>query len=124
MKFKTILAAAVAAATLAPAPGFAQQPVVVPAEPTEEEIAKAVNLLNILVGAFQSQEVPQEAKNALFGCLFENNLRRVSAETTRVLGANPQLDAANPSHVLTAAAGVCGFRADAEGAPADQPEGR
>ena len=82
--------------------------------PTQEEMTAASQTLSLLVSALNSKEVPQETKNGLFGCLYENSLGEVSSAATKAFAENKQLDASNPTLRLIVLAKVCG-------APVPQP---
>lgn len=98
---------AVLALVCAPAGGaaFAQTA----AKPSKTEIQSAGRDLDVLAAALESDKVPAPVKNALFLCLYQNTLAKVSATTSKVLAAN-KLDRTDPSKLLGVMAGVCGYR--------------
>lgn len=80
-----------------------------PAKPTKAQIESAGRDLTILAAAMQSDKVPNLVKNALFQCLYQNTLAKVSDATSKALAAN-KLDRSDPSKVIGVMAGVCGYR--------------
>ena len=106
---KTIL---FAAATLAAAvPAFAQD--AAPATPSASEQSD-VDRGGIIFGSFsqavRSDQITEQEKNALFGCMYDNSIKAISEQTGKVLAANPQIDASKPENVFNVAAVVCGAR--------------
>jgi hypothetical protein len=124
MTMRTVLLAAAAALTAA-TPAIAQDAASKP--PTEQEMEVASETLSLLVSGLNSKEVPQETKNGLFGCLYENSLGEISAAATKAFAENKDLDANDPTLRLIVLAKVCGAPVPqpAEGAPAkSEPESR
>lgn len=80
-----------------------------PAKPSKTQIDNAGRDLAILSAAMGSDKVPNPVKNALFQCLYQNTLAKISDGTTKALAAS-KLDRADPSKVLGVMAGVCGYR--------------
>ncbi len=80
-----------------------------PAKPSKAQIESAGRDLTILAAAMDSDKVPNVVKNALFQCLYQNTLAKISDATTKVLATN-KLDRADASKVLGVIAGVCGYR--------------
>ncbi|MBH9538127.1 hypothetical protein [Novosphingopyxis sp. YJ-S2-01] len=106
---KTIL---FAAATLAVAvPAFAQD--AAPAAPSASEQAD-IDRGGIIFGSFsqavRSDQITEQEKNALFGCMYDNSIKAIAEQTGKVLAANPQIDATKPENVFNVAAVVCGAR--------------
>lgn len=77
--------------------------------PNKTQIGNAGRDLTILAAAMGSDKVPNPVKNALFQCLYQNTLAKISDATTRALAAS-KLDRADPSKLLGVMAGVCGYR--------------
>ncbi len=86
--------------------------------PSKAEIDAAQKTLGVMIGGLQSDKVPTNVKSALFGCLYHNSLGAISKDVTRVLEANKQLDASDPSARLSVAARVCGVEPEKAPAPA------
>lgn len=94
---------------LAPMPLHAQ--VASKGAPTKAQIDSAAHVLRVVTSAFQSNEVGQPVKNALFECLYANPVSKVSEATERVIAANPgKVDRKDASQMLAVIAGVCGYR--------------
>jgi hypothetical protein len=95
----------------APAVVQAQSAKPAPARPTTAQLDAAANVLRIFIGAIQSPKVEQPVKNALFGCLYQVNLAKITEGTNKVIAANPgKIDRNNPTQMLGVIAGVCGYR--------------
>ena len=121
-KFPLILSAAL----LAAAPAVAQDKPAAAATadmPTEAQLKAGSETLSLIVSALNSKEVPQETKNGLFGCLYQNQLGKLSDGLTKVLADNKQIDATNPTQRLLVLAKMCGapLPTAKEGADAAKP---
>lgn len=89
--------------------------------PTKAQIDSAAHVLRVITSAFQSNEVGQPVKNALFECLYANPVSKVSEATERVIAANAgKVDRKDASQMLAVIAGVCGYRPGPAG-PAAKP---
>ncbi len=100
------LRAALLALTLTVAPAAHAQTA---AKPSKAEIDAAGRDLTVLAAALQSDKVPGPVKNALFQCLYQATLAKLSATTTKTLVAN-KLDRSDANKLLAVMAGVCGYR--------------
>ncbi len=106
-----------AAALIAAMPAAAQDSA--PKPPSEAEMKVASETLSLLVSALNSKDVPQETKNGLFGCMYENSLGEISGAATKAFAENKDLDADDPTLRLIVLAKVCGAPVPqaADGAP-------
>ena len=87
------------------------------ARPSKAQLESAAANLKIMLSAFQSDKVEPAIKDALFGCLYENDLAQVTAATDKVMATNPgKIDRKNPNQMLGVIAGVCGYRPKAPAA--------
>jgi hypothetical protein len=95
----------IAAATLAMAamPATAAEP----PKPTPAQLKNAQDTLSLIVSALNSKEVPQETKNGLFGCLYENPLGKIAAGSAEVLAHDKKLDPKDPTQRLVVLTHVC-----------------
>ena len=113
-----------AAIALAAAPAMAAD---TPAKPTQAQLKSAEQTLSYIVSAIKSKDVPVEMKNGLFGCLYENSLRKISTARDEVLAKNKgKIDPANANQQLIVIAEICGapLPKPAEGKPVAKPKGR
>ncbi|MCM8730189.1 hypothetical protein ACFO8O_04290 [Hephaestia sp. GCM10023244] len=98
-----------AAAFVAATPAIAQKkPAAEPAPPTQEQIKEASDTLSLIVSALNSKEVPQETKNGLFGCLYQNPLGKLGDGLAKTLDENKDIDGSNPTIRLMVLAKICG----------------
>lgn len=102
------------------APALAQDEA---APSSEEQQQRAVRYLQVLIGGLQSENVGDDVKGILVGCLYGNTLRHISDEVDKVIAANPQLDRTNNSQMLGLIARICGYEPPAQASPAPN-EGR
>jgi hypothetical protein len=79
-----------------------------PAKPTQAELANAQKTLSLIVSALNSNDVPQGMKDGLFGCLYENPLKKISASAAQVWTDNKKLDPRDATAQLLVVAKVCG----------------
>ena len=94
-------------------------------KPTTAELQNAQQTLSLLVSALNSKEVPQETKNGLFGCLYQNSLGAIAGDSAAVLQKNKQIDRKNPNARLLVLAKICGAPVPAGKSDAgDKPKGR
>lgn len=100
-----LAAAAIIAVPLASTTAAAQSA----AKPSKAEIADAGRDLNVIAAALTSDKVPVPVKNALFQCLYQNTLGKISGTASKVLAAN-KLDRSSADKALAVLAGVCGYR--------------
>jgi hypothetical protein len=99
--FPTIIAAAVLTM-----PALAAD---TPAKPTQAQLQGAQATLSYMVSAINSKDVPVETKNGLFGCLYENPLRKIASARDEVLAKNKgKIDLKNPTQQLIVIAEICG----------------
>jgi hypothetical protein len=100
-----------------------------PAAPTAAQAAQsehAVLYLKVLISALQSDQIKQDAKSALVGCLYENPLGKISESMDKVFAENAdKVHRDKPAEVLAVLTAVCGFQGDpTQPAPAPAPSGR
>ncbi|WP_443970893.1 hypothetical protein [Sphingobium sp. CR28] len=98
---------------LAGVPVMAQAPKAPAARPrpSKPQLESAAASLKIILSALQSDKVEAPIKDALFGCMYENNLAKISEATDKVIAANSgKVDRKNPNQMLGVIAGVCGYR--------------
>jgi hypothetical protein len=80
-----------------------------PPKPTPAQLRSAQQTLSYIISAINSKDVPSEMKNGLFGCLYENPLRKISTARDAVLEKNKgKIDPANPTQQLVVIAEICG----------------
>ncbi|WP_159976124.1 MULTISPECIES: hypothetical protein [unclassified Novosphingobium] len=103
------------AAAMAPAAG---------AQATQSE--HAVLYLKVLISALQSDQVKEEAKSALVGCLYENSLGKISEGMDKVIAENAdKVQRDKPAEVFAVLAAVCGYKGDpTQPPPANPTNGR
>ncbi len=106
-----------AAAAKAPAAAAA-------AGPAQSE--HAVLYLKVLIGALQSDQVKEDAKAALVGCLYENPLGKISEGMDKVIAQNAdKVHRDKPAEVFAVLTAVCGYKGDpTQPAPANPTSGR
>lgn len=124
MRNLPIFAAAILS-TMLPGAVSAQTDAAAPAAPAAAENAQVtMDRAGVIFGMFsqavRSEDIAAEEKNALVGCMYENSLKTISAETGRILGVNPELDATKPGVIYAVAATVCGARQNGKPAAAEQ----
>jgi len=98
-----------------------------PAKPTQAQLKSAEQTLSYIISAIKSKDVPVEMKNGLFGCLYENPLRKISSARDEVLAKNKgKIDPANANQQLILIAEICGAPVPQPAAakPAAKPKGR
>lgn len=82
-----------------------------PPPPSKAMLEAAAVNLRVIAAALQSKDVEAPVKDALFGCLYRNNLAKITESTEKVIANNPgKIDRKNPSQMLMVVAGVCGYR--------------
>lgn len=102
---------ALAAGLAAVSPAAAQQaPAQQPAAPTQAEIETAVRHFSLASGVLQAEQVPLEAKNQLFLCMYAAPFSEISEKTSALIAANDQLNADDDNHARQALMFVCGYR--------------
>ena len=116
------------------APALAQAKPAAPAASaplTADQKEHAVEDFGILSGAMRSDQVPDDVKAALMGCIYSNPLSKISSAIDQISAANPgKVDRTKPDSVLGAMAAVCGYKPSqapsAAAPPAEQkpPAGR
>jgi len=80
-----------------------------PAKPARAELSNAQKTLSLIVSALNSNDVPAGLKDGLFGCLYENPLKKISAAAAQVWTDNKKLDPQNATAQLLVVAEVCGL---------------
>ena len=124
-----MVAGAVPAAA-APKKGAAKAaPKSAPAAPGAADTTKsehAVLYLTVLISALQSEQIKDEAKTALVGCLYDNPLSKITDSMDKVFAENAdKVHREKPSEVLAVLTAVCGYKGDpTQPAPAAAPAGR
>jgi hypothetical protein len=100
---KAILLAATSLAVAVPAGAAA------PADkPTEAQLKNAQKTLSLIVSALNSNDVPVDMRDGLFGCLYENSLHKIADGAAQVWAHNTKLDPKNATAQLLVVAKVCG----------------
>lgn len=105
-----ILAASLGLAT---APVAAQTAPAAPAPVAEQEqqtMSRAGTIFSLFAKAMDLENIAEDEKDALIGCLYSNTLKTISEATGKALAENPQIDASDPTNVYLVAAIVCGAR--------------
>jgi len=94
-----------------------------PAAASEERSEHAVLYLKVLISALQSEQVKDEAKSALVGCLYEAPLGKISEEMDKVFTTNAdKVHRDKPAEVISLLTAVCGYKGDpTQPAPASAP---
>jgi hypothetical protein len=96
---------------------------------TEEQKQHGIETFRLIASAMQSQNVPNDVKSALMGCVYENAVGKISDTVDSALAANPgKVDRAKPEQMLAVIAQICGYEAPAAGTtptpPATPPAAR
>jgi len=86
----------------------------------------AVLYLKVLISALQSDQVKEEAKSALVGCLYENSLGKISEGVDKVIAENAdKVQRDKPAEVFAVLTAVCGYKGDpTQPSPAAPTTGR
>jgi hypothetical protein len=100
----SILIALGAALALA-APATAKEP----PKPSPTQLKNADETLSLIVRALNSKDVPQELKNGLFGCLYENPLKKIAGGSAEILAHDAKIDRKDATQRLLVIAKVCGM---------------
>jgi hypothetical protein len=96
-----------------------QAPALAQAKPVATESATlskdqkehAVEDFGIMSSAMRSEQVPDDVKAALMGCIYSNPLGKISSAIDQISAANPgKVDRTKPDSVLGAMAAVCGYK--------------
>jgi hypothetical protein len=120
-------AAFVAAAALLAgyqAPALAQAKETATAPLTKDQKDHAVEDFGILSSAMRSDQVPDDVKAALMGCIYSNSLGKISTAIDEVIAKNPgKVDRAKPDSILGAMAAICGYK-PSEAAATPPPSGQ
>ena len=121
--WRTVAAAAVLASTGLSGPVLAQNNNKVVPTPAKADIERATFNFQVLMSALHSDKVEPTIKSALFACIYENSMSKITQAIDGVIKANPgKIDEKNPTQVLGVMAGVCGYKPPAAGAkPAPAP---
>jgi len=108
---------------------------------TQEQKDHGVETFRLIASAMQSENVPNDVKSVLMGCMYENPIGKISETVDSALAANPgKIDRTKPEQMLSVIAQVCGYEPPATGtaapgkapaapgkppaAPAGRPKGR
>jgi hypothetical protein len=94
---------------------------------TAEQRDHAIQDFGVMSSAMRSDQVPDDVKSALMGCIYSNTLGKISNAIDKVSLDNPgKVDRKNPDTVLGAMAAVCGYQpattAPTATAPAPKPQ--
>jgi hypothetical protein len=115
------LSATLAAAGLA-GPSVAQSNNKIVPTPEKADIERATFNFQVLMSALHSEKVEPPIKSALFACIYENSMSKISQAIDGVIAANPgKIDKTNATQVLGVMAGVCGYKPPAGAKPAPTP---
>ena len=113
-KFTIFMSATLTATVPAIAQDAAPAPVAPAAAPLSASEQADVDRGGVIFGSFsqavRSDQISDQEKNALFGCMYDNSVKSISEKTGEVLAANPQIDATKPENIFNVAAVVCGAR--------------
>ena len=122
------LSCAALALALATSPALAQsaKPAAAAAGLTEEQKNHGIETFRVIASGMQSQNVPDEVKSVLMGCIYENPIGKISDAVDKVIAGNPgKVDRTKPDQLLGVIASVCGYEPPADAAaPADSGEAR
>jgi hypothetical protein len=112
---------AIAAPAKKAAPAKTAPAAAAPAAQVQSE--HAVLYLKVLISALQSDQVKEEAKSALVGCLYENPLGKISESVDKVIAENAdKVHRDKPAEVFGVLTAVCGYKGDpTQPAPASVP---
>lgn len=86
----------------------------------------AVLYLKVLINALQSDQVKEQAKTAMVGCLYGHSLGEITKAADEVFAKAPdKVHREKPAEVLVVLTNICGFEGDpTQTAPAGVPNGR
>ena len=83
---------------------------------TDAQKEHGIETFRLIASAMQSQNVPDDVKSALMGCIYENLVCKISDTVDNALAANPgKVDRAKPEQLLGVIAQVCGYEPPAQG---------
>lgn len=104
----------------------AKVPAAAPAAAQVAQSEHAVLYLKVLIGALQSNEVKDDAKSALVGCLYGAPLGKISEEMDKVFAENAEkVHRDKPAEVFAVLTAVCGYKGDpTQPAPTNGSTGR
>jgi len=86
---------------------------------TQVQKDHGVETFRIIASAMQSENVPNDVKSVLMGCMYENPIGKISETVDSALAANPgKIDRTKPEQMLGVIAQVCGYEPPAAGAAA------
>ena len=90
---------------------------------TQEQKDHGVETFRLIASAMQSQNVPDDVKSVLMGCIYENPIGKISEATDKVIAANPgKVDRTKPEQMLSVIAQICGYEPPKDAAtPAPAP---
>lgn len=84
-----------------------------PAKPTPEQqkanTERGMKILMLFSSALREEKVPQDQKQILFSCLYNNKLEKISQSTGRLLEKDSKLDPNDPMVLYRAAGAACGI---------------
>ena len=83
---------------------------------TDAQKEHGIETFRLIASAMQSQNVPDDVKSALMGCIYENPVGKISDTVDNALAANPgKVDRTKPEQLLGVIAQVCGYEPPAQG---------
>jgi len=89
---------------------------------SEETRQHAVANMSLLISALSSEQVDEQVKNVLMGCIYNNSMRQITVAMDKAIDADPaRFDRADSGAMLGVMAGVCGLNAQSQGAAGEQP---
>jgi hypothetical protein len=84
---------------------------------TDEQKEHGIETFRLIASAMQSQNVPNDVKSALMGCVYENPVGKISDTVDNAIAANPgKIDRSKPEQMLGVIAQICGYEPPAQGA--------
>ncbi|MEZ5688656.1 MAG: hypothetical protein R3E21_07735 [Caenibius sp.] len=72
------------------------------------DMQRGAKILSLFSGALQNKDIPEDQKNYIYACLYQNKLENISVATGNVLAANPKLDGNDPKVLYKVSATICG----------------
>jgi hypothetical protein len=89
---------------------------------SEETRQHAVANMSLLMSALSSEQVDEQIKNVLMGCIYNNSMREITIAMDKAIAADPaRFDRTDNGVMLGVMAGVCGLQAAPQGAAGQQP---
>jgi hypothetical protein len=109
-RLRHALIAGLAALALVPGAvhGQAKKPAAAPKPPSQAQLQQAANNFSVLMGALNSDKIPQPVKNVLFVCIYSNPFSKINEGTEKVMAQRKV--ARSPDNIAGAMAAVCGLK--------------